>query len=206
MIKSPLPARAVRCADVPDLVEQSVTVCGRELRLLRPRDPEALIDEGAFAQDEFLPYWAELWPSAHALTEVLCARDLRGVRVLELGCGLGLPSLAAALVGAEVTATDWSPDAVALLTENARRNGVRLRARTWRWSDPPERLGPPWPLVVGSDLLYEARNGPWLAAALDAVLAPGGEALVADPGRAAAEPFLAGWEIVAPRVFRRPRG
>ncbi len=93
---------------MPDLVEESVTVAGRELHLLRPRDPEALIDEGAFAQDEFLPYWAELWPSAHALTEVLCARELHGVRVLELGCGLGLPSLAAAALGAQVTATDWA--------------------------------------------------------------------------------------------------
>ena len=188
---------------MPDLVEQSVTVAGRELRLLRPRDPEALIDEGAFGEDEFLPYWAELWPSAHALTEALCARDLRGVRVLELGCGLGLPSLAAALGGAQVTATDWAPDAVALLLANARRNGLRLQAEVWRWSDPPERLGAPWPLVVGSDLLYETRNAPWLGAALDSLLAPGGEALLADPGRATAEAFLAGWEPVAPRVFRR---
>ena len=186
-----------------DLVEQSVSVAGRELRLLRPRDPEALIDEGAFAHDEFLPYWAELWPSAHALTEVLCARDLRGVRVLEIGCGLGLPSLAAAFAGAQVTATDWAPDAIGLLVANARRNGLRLQAEVWRWSDPPERLGAPWPLVVGSDLLYEARNAPWLARALDSLVARGGEALIADPGRAAAEAFLAGWEPVAPRVFRR---
>ena len=185
------------------MVEQTVRAGARDLELLRPRDPEALIDEGAFADDEFLPYWAELWPSAHALTELLAERDLRGVRVLELGCGLGLPSLVAAAAGADVTATDWSPDAVALLARNARRNGLRLRAEVWRWTDPPERLGAPWPLVIGSDLLYEARNAPWLSAALDSLVAPGGEALLADPGRATAEPFLAGWETVAPRVFRR---
>lgn len=189
-----------------ELVEEVVAVAGRELRLLRPRDPEALLDEGAFADQEFLPYWAELWPAAHALTEALRARDLRAVRVLELGCGLGLPSLAAAAAGARVTATDWAPDAVELLRANAHRNGLRVRAEVWRWTDPPERLGPPWPLVVGSDLLYEARNGPWLAAALDRLVAPGGEVLLADPGRATAEPFLAGWDAVSPRLFSRIRG
>jgi predicted nicotinamide N-methyase len=188
---------------VADLVEHEVTLAGRELRLLRPRDPEALLDEGAFADDEFLPYWAELWPSAHALTEALATRDLHGVRVLELGCGLGLPSLAAALAGAQVTATDWAVDAVRLLAENARRNGIAMTVEAWRWTDPPERLGAPWPFVIGSDLLYEARNAPWLGAALDSVLAPGGEAWIADPGRAAAQGFLAGLEEVAPGVFRR---
>ena len=187
-----------------ELVEERLQVGGRSLCLLRPRDPEGLIGEGAFAEDEFLPYWAELWPSAHALVKVLCERDLRGVRVLELGCGLGLPSLAAAVAGADVTATDWAPDAVALLARNARRNGLRLRAEVWRWTDPPERLGPPWPLVVGSDLLYEARNVPWLLAALDSlVAADGGEVLIADPGRATAQAVLGEWAPVAPRVFRR---
>ena len=184
------------------MIRDTVDVGGRVLTILRPREPESLIDEGAFADDEFLPYWAELWPSAHALTEVLLQRDLRGVRVLELGCGLGLPSLAAAAAGADVTATDWAPDAVNLLRDNARRNGLNIRCEAWRWSDPPERLGAPWPLVIGSDLLYEARNAPWLRAALDSLVAPGGEALIADPGRAAAEGFLRGLEPVAPGVFR----
>jgi predicted nicotinamide N-methyase len=188
---------------VTDLVEQTISLDGRELTLLRPREPEALIDEDAFAEDEFLPYWAELWPSAHALTEVLLERDLRGMRVLELGCGLGLPSLAAALAGADVTATDWAPDAVDLLRDNARRNGLSVRTEVWRWSDPPERLGPPWPLVYGSDLLYEKRNERWLSAALDSLVAAGGEALIADPGRMAAESFLETLEPVAPSVFRR---
>ena len=172
-----------------DLVDDELVVAGRRLRLLRPRDPEALLDEHAFEQDEFLPYWAELWPSAHALAEVVADRDLRGVRVLELGCGLGLPSLAAALRGADVLATDWAPRAVQALRRNAQRNGIALRAEVWRWDAPPP--APPWPLVIASDVLYERRNGTWLLDALERVLAPDGEVLVADPGRTAAAPFLA---------------
>jgi hypothetical protein len=81
---------------------------GDDLVIARPRDPAALLDEERFAaQDEFLPYWADLWPSARALARVLATRRLGGMRVLELGCGLALPSLVAARGGARACATDW---------------------------------------------------------------------------------------------------
>ena len=85
-----------------------------ELSLVRPSSPEALLDEEAFAHDEFLPYWAELWPAASALAAAL-PDDLSGLRVVELGCGLGVPSLVAAHRGADVVATDWAADAIDLL-------------------------------------------------------------------------------------------
>jgi predicted nicotinamide N-methyase len=124
-----------------------------ELSLLRPVSPDALLDEEAFARDEFLPYWAELWPAATALAAALPA--VAGLRVVELGCGLGLPSLVAAARGAEVTATDWAAEAVELLRENAARNGLRLHAEVRDWREPwPERFD----LVLAADVLYERRN------------------------------------------------
>ena len=72
-----------------DLVEHVVALPGRELLLLAPRDGEALLSEEAFEQEEFLPYWAELWPSALALARVVARRPLTGRRTIELGCGLG---------------------------------------------------------------------------------------------------------------------
>src|SRR5204862_8184692 len=91
---------------VHDLVEEIIPLAsGRDLAVLRPRDSEALLDEHAFEEEEFLPYWAELWPSGVALAKAIADRSLRGARVLELGCGLGLPSLAAALGGGRVLAT-----------------------------------------------------------------------------------------------------
>ena len=95
-----------------DVVEEVIPLDGRDLRLLRPRDAEALLDEHAFEHEEFLPYWAELWPSSLALANALSRRALRGARTLELGCGLGLPSIAAAIAGGRVLATDWSSAAV----------------------------------------------------------------------------------------------
>jgi predicted nicotinamide N-methyase len=124
-----------------------------ELSLLRPVSPDALLDEDAFARDEFLPYWAELWPAATALAAAL--PDVAGRRVVELGCGLGLPSLVAAARGAEVTATDWAADAVELLQENAARNDLVLRAEVRDWREPwPERFD----IALAADVLYERRN------------------------------------------------
>jgi predicted nicotinamide N-methyase len=135
------------------LFSERILVGDVELDILRPVSPEALIDEEAFADDEFLPYWAELWPAATALAAAL--PDVDGLLVVELGAGLGVPSLVAAARGAHVTATDWSQDAVDLLRENAARNGLQVDAERWDWRQPrTDRFD----LVVAADVLYERRN------------------------------------------------
>ena len=173
-----------------DLVEHVVALPGREVALLAPRDGEALLSEEAFEQEEFLPYWAELWPSAMALARAVARRPLTGRRVIELGCGLGLPAIAAAIAGGRVLATDWSPDSVAITARNAERNDAELATAVYRWDAPPESLGPPWPLVLASDVLYEGRNVPTLLALLPRLTAAAGEVWLADPGRAPAAGFL----------------
>jgi predicted nicotinamide N-methyase len=192
-----------------DLVEETVAFRGRELVILRPRDSEALLDEAAFEHEEFLPYWAELWPSTVALARAVAARSLGGTRVLELGCGLGLPSIVAALGGARVLATDWSPDAVALLHENARRTGATLETAVHSWDDPELPARGPWELVLASDVLYEQRNVELLLGLLPQLLDDGGEVLLADPGRPPAARFLAAaaldWEIAAATDPHLPR-
>jgi predicted nicotinamide N-methyase len=179
------------------LSSETLTVGGVPLTLLRPSSPESLIDEDAFAEDEFLPYWAELWPAAIALAEAL--PDVRGLRVVELGCGLGLTSLVAAAKGANVTATDWAPDAVELLRENAEQNGLPLRVEVRDWREPwAERFD----LALAADVLYERRNVEPLLARLRE-LAP--VALVGLAGRPYEAEFLrqvGASDEVAPRVVR----
>jgi len=179
------------------LSSETRTVAGVRLTLLRPDSPEALIDEEAFVEDEFLPYWAELWPAATALAEAL--PDVRGVRVVELGCGLGLTSLVAAGKGADVTATDWAPDAIELLRENAKRNGLQLRAEVRDWREPWDET---FDLALAADVLYEHRN---VEPLLDRVRELAPEALVGLAGRPYEAEFLrrAGpHEEIAPRVVR----
>jgi predicted nicotinamide N-methyase len=168
-----------------DVVEEEMAVAGHRLRLAHPRCAEELIDEDDYARDERLPYWAELWPSARVLAGAIAAGRPAGRRVLELGCGVGLPAVVAALAGAQVLATDWYAEALAFTRANAAAAGARLETILLDWGRPaPELLArAPFDLVVGADLLYEERNGRALARLLPRLLPPGGEALIADPRR-----------------------
>jgi predicted nicotinamide N-methyase len=171
-----------------DLVEEVVPLGALDLVVARPRDSEALLDDHAFEHEEFLPYWAELWPSGVALARALAGRALRGARTVELGCGLGLPSIVAALGGGRVTATDWSSAALAACAANAARNGARVATLACAWARPePLVERRPWDLVLAADVLYERRNVGELLALLPAL---GGEVLLADPGRSPAAEFL----------------
>lgn len=173
--------------------------------MARPRDSEALLDEEAFdSSDEYLPYWAQLWPSAIALARAVGRRELGGRSVLELGCGLGLPGLAAAAGGARVTLTDWAPEAVVAARDNATRNGVALEAFVCDWRAPEALVArAPWDLVLLADVLYEERN---VAPLLDLLPRLGREVLLADPARATAAPFLAAaaerWRLTTTRDAR----
>lgn len=100
-----------------------------------------------------MPYWAELWPAGLALADAL-PDGLAGLRVVELGCGLGVPSLVAAARGAQVTAVDWAADAVELLRANAARNHLFLEVVHADWRAFDGR----YDLALAADVLYEARN------------------------------------------------
>jgi predicted nicotinamide N-methyase len=170
------------------LVERVIRIGGHQIELLHPRDSESLIDQHAFEQDELLPYWAELWPSGLQLAHALTQRRLSHMRIVELGCGLGLPSLIAAAEGAHVLATDWSAAALALLQRNAARNRVRLQTMQVSWASPRALIElAPFDLVLAADVCYERRN---VALLLDLMPRLATESLLADPRRSFTDAFL----------------
>lgn len=172
-----------------DLVEEVVALPAGEMRLLRPRDSEALLDQRAFdEEDEFMPYWADLWPSGLALARRISGRALRGARVVELGCGLGLASLVAAHAGGRVLATDWSEAAVAMVRHNAQLNALAVATARVDWTDSEDLVARgPFNLVLAADVLYEQRN---LAPLLSLLPRLGDEVWLADPGRSFTGAFL----------------
>jgi predicted nicotinamide N-methyase len=171
-----------------ELVGQSIRLPRGGLRLLQPRESAELPDAGGVEWAPIAPYWSVLWRSGVALARELDGMSLNGRRVLELGCGLGVPSILAARAGARVLATDVCVEALALLERNAEANGVRIETAVFDWADPEDlvRSGP-FDLVLAADVLYDpAATAPLLA--LLPRLAP--EAWVADPGREAAKAFV----------------
>jgi predicted nicotinamide N-methyase len=180
--------------------EERFEVGGHVLALALPESADSLIDEERFERDEFMPYWAELWPSGLALAQHVAGLDLTGRRVLELGCGLALPSLVAALVGAEVLATDWAPEALELVAANAAANGLDVPTALLDWGTPPPAGVSGFDTVLAADVLYEERNAVPLLAVLAAVTSAAGTALIADPGRRHAPAFFDraradGWSV-----------
>jgi predicted nicotinamide N-methyase len=166
--------------------------------VLLPRAADALIDEAEFEADERLPYWADLWPSARGLTRHLLDAPPAEERIVELGCGVALPSLALRWLGRDPLATDYYDDALRFARANAARNGLApLRTAHLDWRRPADDS---WDLVLAADVLYELRNAEALAALLPRIVAPGGRLLLADPGRVYLGEFrermtAAGWAV-----------
>lgn len=173
------------------LQTREVTTGGRTWRLEMPRCAEDLINEADFARDERLPYWADLWPSAIVLANEVSSLAGAGRRAVEFGAGIGLPSLAAAAAGFEVTITDYYDDALLFARRNAANNLGRDLATAlvdWRALPVPTAR---FDLVLAADVLYERPYAPLVARAVVDALAPDGVALIADPGRVALQACLA---------------
>ena len=173
------------------VVETPIDIAGRSLRIIHPESAEDLISESDFDEDERLPYWAELWPSARVLGERLLGMDGGRRTLLELGCGAGLVATCASLAGFDVTASDYYDDALRFARVNAWRNGAAApRGLLLDWRNP---IAPSthFDMVVASDVLYERPYGELVAQVIDRMLAPEGTALVVDPGRVARDDFIA---------------
>jgi predicted nicotinamide N-methyase len=176
-----------------DIVVQRARVPGGDVYLVRPADWEELRHEEGGAGRP-VPYWATPWPSGGVLAGALATDPpAPGTRVLELGCGLALPSIVAARAGAQVLATDGHPDAVAFAAHAMALNEVGGEVAVADWASDGDALAArgPWDLVLGADVLYLKANVEAALALLPRLVAPDGEVLLADPRRAGTRDLLA---------------
>lgn len=170
-------------------VNDDVRVGYRDVNILRPRSADDLISESDFDRDERLPYWAELWPSSTILANFLVSDERPRARAIELGAGVGLVSIAAAMAGHEITASDYYEDALAFARANAFRNlGREIDTALLDWRDVSPDVAR-FDLLLASDVLYESRYAPLVASVVDRLLDERGIAYIADPGRVAANAF-----------------
>lgn len=171
-----------------------LSVGGLRIKVVRPAEPDRLLDDPEVLalnrRDDYMPYWAYLWPGSFLLAEAVAASTFpASTRALEIGCGLGLPGLVALARGLHVRFTDYDPAPLAFVRASAEANAFppdRYETAVLDWRDPPPTR---FPLTLAADVLYEPRLVPLVARLLAAALESGGLALIADPGRVAALSF-----------------
>ena len=182
-------------------ISKSVKIAGKVFVLETIRDLDEAIDLlcASMSPDEQLdpfaedlcPYFGILWPSAVGLATYLGENPalVKGKRVLELGSGLGLPSLVASYLGGDVLTTDFHPDVEEYFMRNCRHSSIQGHYQRLNWRE-NLAVSEKFDVVIGSDVLYESRHAKEVARGLLKFVNPDGMILLSDPGRNYLQQFV----------------
>ena len=182
----PVPAVEVMLGQLGVIIHEKVIIEDRSYTIAHP-ESDRLLDHPAVREakekDEYMPYWADLWPGARMLAKAILHETWTpGTEALEIGCGLGLPGIVALSMGLNVIFSDYDACALRFAGDNARLNGhVTFQTRQLDWRSPPDDLRVS--VLLASDLVYELRNVEPLVAFIKKVLLPGGLCLLTDQDR-----------------------
>lgn len=178
---------------ISELHTELVIVDRFKFNITKPFDSYALLDDPtvreAHTRDEYMPYWADLWPVSRMLAKTVAREDWakrtppgEKLHALELGCGLGIPGLTALACGLKVTFSDYDLAALRFAADNARANKLfDFQTQPIDWRHPP--LDTKYPVILGADLTYELRNIDPLVSLIKNLLSPNGLCLLTDQDR-----------------------
>lgn len=168
------------------LLQEQVILGERTFTMWRPAEPDRLLEHPAtieaFSQDEYMPYWCDLWPASRMLAKAILNADWKpGTVVLEVGCGLGMAGVAALARGMHVVFSDYDATALRFAAANALQHKYRdFELLPLNWCQPPARQ---FDVIIGADLLYEIRSVAPVVALIDRMLSPHGVAWITDQDR-----------------------
>ncbi len=167
---------------------QTIELDDTDIHVRSLRDNQQFSDESGEAEKLGIssaswPLFGVVWPSSVVLAHLMLSYEIAGLRVLEVGCGIGLSSLVLNHRQADITATDYHPSADAFLQKNALLNGDEpIPFVRTGWADAPTNLGL-FDLIVGSEILYEVSHSGLLSAFIDQHAKAKCEVIIVDPGR-----------------------
>lgn len=181
-----------------DLREEILELAGTCFRINTVANIEGLFDrllslpvDHPDVKDERIPYWAELWPSAIALAQFVMENEkmFAGKSVLEIGCGLALPGIAAGKLTKGVIMSDYLQEALEMASVNWSLNhdsDPKVLIMDWRNPDPSHAAD----ILLASDVAYERRMFDFLPLAFHQLVKPGGKIIVSEPDRHYAREFF----------------
>ena len=129
------------------------------------------------------PLFGVVWPSGMMLADVMDGYPTDGLRILEVGCGLGLASLVMHNQGADITASDYHPLAEKFMVKNIGLNKFApIKFEVISWATIDNTLGK-FDLIIGSDVLYEPNHPLLLANFIERHASGKCKVIIVDPGR-----------------------
>ncbi|WP_432460075.1 MULTISPECIES: class I SAM-dependent methyltransferase [unclassified Agarivorans] len=167
---------------------QTIEFGSTDIHLCTLRDNQQFSDPDGIAlklgiSSATWPLFGIVWPSSMVLAHHISDYQTGNKRILEIGCGIGLSSLLLNQQNADITATDYHPEAEFFLQRNTLLNGDKsIDYQRVDWADKRDHLGR-FDLIIGSDLLYEDEHIKLLANFIENHANRKCEVILVDPGR-----------------------
>ncbi|KAG1779678.1 S-adenosyl-L-methionine-dependent methyltransferase [Suillus placidus] len=145
------------------------------------------LNDAPLASTDHTSVGLQSWASAIIFAERICANPARYIgipqgatplRVLELGAGTGLLSIATARlldrmgVDATIMATDYHSAVLLNLLQNVKTNNVSVQIESLDWSRPPPLE--PYDVILGADVVYHPDHAKWIKNCVEKTLKKGG--------------------------------
>lgn len=167
---------------------QTIEFGDADIHLRTLRDKQQYADDDGIAAKLGItstnwPIFGVIWDSSKVLAHLMFNYEIKGKRILEVGCGMALSSLMLNGRNADITATDYHPEVEDFLIKNTMLNdGKEIPYVRTGWDDADSGLGK-FDVIIGSDLLYEREHVDLLSGFIDQHTQPQCEVIIVDPGR-----------------------
>ncbi len=159
------------------------------------RDKQQFLDsfgeaEGMGISPSQWPLFGVVWESSEILAEKMLEFDIKGKRILEIGCGMALSSLLLNSRDADITATDYHPEVASYLADNVKlNNGKEIPFLRTGWENLADESLGEFDALIGADILYERQHVNLLTDFIHRHSKPECEVIIVDPGRGHHAPF-----------------
>ncbi len=133
------------------LEKEEINIRGKTFKIFLPAKLEEIFQGDPLLEVEKFPFWAKVWESSLILADYLATIE-PPKKILELGAGLGVPSLVSASFGHDVLATDYEELPLKFIELSAKENNLTVRTQLLDWRNP--ELSEKFDLIVGSEIIF----------------------------------------------------